>query len=131
MDEPVMGSVGWMDLTVENADEVRDFYAEVVGWGSQGLDMEGGAYQDYVMTNAGGDAVGGVCHARGANAAMPAAWMIYVHVADLDASLSACRETGGEVVVEPREAGGQGRYAVIRDPAGAAMALFQAAEGGE
>lgn len=128
MDEPVVGTVGWMDLTVGDADGVRDFYRQVVGWESEGLPMEGGAYEDYVMASAAGEPVGGVCHARGGNAGLPAVWLVYVNVADLDASLEACRGNGGEVINGPRDFGGQGRYAVIRDPAGAAMALFQAAK---
>ena len=64
----------------------------------------------------------------GANTAgIPPVWMIYIVVADLDASLAQCRARGGEVVGEPREMGGVGRFAFIRDPAGAPCALFEAA----
>ncbi|MDX2033170.1 MAG: VOC family protein [Blastocatellia bacterium] len=119
---PVIGSIGWMDLTVENADQVRDFYSQVAGWQSQGLDM--GGYEDYVMMDPSGKAVGGVCHARGGNVGLPKVWMIYIVVEDLDASLARCREFGGEAVTEPKIAGG-GRYCVVRDPAGVAVALYQ------
>lgn len=128
MERPVVGTVGWIDLTVDDAAGVRDFYRRVVGWGSEGLPMADGAYEDYVMSSSAGEPVAGVCHARGANAGLPSAWLIYVHVADLDASLEACRRGGGTVVAAPRDFGGQGRYAVIRDPAGAALALYQAAD---
>lgn len=131
MDEPVVGTVGWMDLTVEDADGVRDFYRQVVGWGSEGLPMDGGAYEDYVMSSPAGASVGGVCHARGPNAGLPPVWLVYVYVADLDASLEACQDHGGTLISGPRDAGGQGRFAVIRDPAGAAIGLFQAKTGGE
>lgn len=47
-------------------------------------------------------------------------------VADLDASLAACRARGGEVVSDVTPLGAHGRYAVIRDPAGAVAALVQA-----
>jgi len=46
-------------------------------------------------------------------------------MADLDASLTWCRQRGGWVVGGPRDLSG-GRFAVIRDPAGAAAALYQA-----
>jgi predicted enzyme related to lactoylglutathione lyase len=68
----------------------------------------------------------GVCHARGANLDIPPVWMIYVVVADLDVSLAACRAHEGTVLREPREMDGSGRYAMIRDPAGAVCALFEA-----
>src|SRR5690606_21936482 len=83
---PDIGSVSWVDLTVSNAEEVRDFYREVVGWSSEDLDM--GEYADYVMRSpATGEAVAGVCHARGVNAHLPAQWLVYLTVADLEASV--------------------------------------------
>lgn len=120
-----LGKIGWIDLTVPDAENVRDFYCAVTGWRSEGVEM--GGYQDYCMVPPEGGAVAGVCHARGTNAGMPAQWLIYVTVADLEASLARCRALGGAVLQEPRGVGGHGRVAVIRDPAGAVCALFQKA----
>jgi predicted enzyme related to lactoylglutathione lyase len=50
--------------------------------------------------------------------------MMYITVADLDASLAACTANGGRIVAAPRGAGGTARYAVIADPSGATVALF-------
>lgn len=123
--KPVMGTFGWFDLTVADAPGVRDFYREVVGWTVGGVDM--GGYEDYTMSAADGAAVAGVCHARGVNEGLPAQWLAYVHVPDLDASLARVAERGGAVVREARSAGAMGRFAVIRDPAGAVLALFEPA----
>lgn len=120
---PAVGTVGWVDLTVGDAEGVRDFYRAVVGWRAEGEDM--GGYEDFNMLTPAGDCVAGICHARGANAAVPAQWMIYLVVADLDASLAEVAARGGEVVVEPRTMGAA-RYCVIQDPAGAVAALYQA-----
>ncbi len=112
----------WMDLTVPNADQVRDFYAKVAGWKVEALDMDG--YSDYVMKSAAGTAVAGICHARGENATQPPQWLIYITVANLDESLRACTELGGKLLVAPREAG-PSKFAVIQDPSGAVATLFQ------
>ena len=48
------GRIGWQDLTVDNAEVVRDFYSEVVGWKTMPLDM--GDYDDYVMLTPEGQA---------------------------------------------------------------------------
>lgn len=121
------GTIAWHDLTVENADEVREFYRRVVGWRPEPVELDG--YQDFNMRlPRGRDAVAGVCHARGSNADLPAQWLMYVIVPSLDASLEACREEGGEVVAGPRGLGGS-RYAVIRDPAGAVCALYEPSRG--
>lgn len=121
---PQVGSILWYDLTVENADEVRDFYNKVVGWTETPLDM--GGYSDYCMNQpADGKTVAGICHARGGNAGLPAQWLLYITVADLDESLKQVEEKGGKVIRGARNYGDQGRYAVIQDPAGAVAALYQ------
>ena len=120
---PGAGSILWHDLTVERAEEVRDFYRSVVGWESEPVSM--GDYDDFNLLPPGsGEAVAGICHARGSNEGLPAQWLVYVSVEDLDASLSRCVEGGGDVVDGPRSMG-DARYCVIRDPAGAVMAIFQ------
>lgn len=122
-----VGSIGWVDLTVADAARVRDFYKSVVGWTSAAVDM--GGYDDWTMlTPSTGEAIAGVCHARGVNAGLPAQWLVYVTVADLDRSLARCAELGGAVIMEPRDMGGHGRVAVIRDPAGAVLALREPAK---
>lgn len=118
-----VGKIGWIDLTVDDAQGLSEFYRSVVGWKSEPVDM--GGYQDYCMLPADGGAVAGVCHARGVNAGIPAQWLIYVTVADLEASLERCRALGGEVVRAARGLGG--RFAIVRDPAGAVCALYQKA----
>lgn len=117
-----LGAIAWIDLTVPNAAQVRDFYKEVVGWDHEGCDM--GGYEDFNMLPPGTDQpVAGICHAVGANTGIPASWMIYITVPDVDAAAAACVEYGGEVLREPK--GEQARMCVIRDPAGAVCALFE------
>lgn len=121
------GSISWVDLTVENADNLKDFYSAVTGWQTIAIDM--GGYSDYCMNEpATGKTVAGVCHARGVNKELPAQWLIYITVENLDQSISRCIELGGKIISEPRSSGGQGRFAVIRDPAGAVAALFEPAK---
>jgi hypothetical protein len=116
------GRIGWIDMTVEDAPRIRDFYKQVVGWGHDDVPM--GDYPDFSMTAADGEAVAGICHARGSNAELPGGWLIYITVGDIDASVAACEAQGGELVVPVREMGGA-RFCVIRDPAGATAALYQ------
>lgn len=120
---PAPGTIVWTDLTVPDAESVRDFYRSVIGWRPQAVDMKG--YEDFVMTAPeSGDGVAGVCHARGENKDLPAQWLIYVAVEDLEASIVQCHRLGGAVLAGPRPLG-EARYCVIRDPAGAVCALIQ------
>lgn len=122
-DRVAAGTIGWIDITTQDATALRDFYASVVGWGCEPVAM--GGYDDYAMAAAGtGAPVAGICHALGSNADLPPGWLIYIVVEDVEASAAACREQGGEVVVEPRGLA-DGRFCVIRDPAGACAALYQ------
>ena len=119
-----IGSIGWVDLTVEDATGLKDFYREVVGWSTTGVEM--GGYSDFCMNEPQtANSVAGICHARGLNAGLPPVWLIYITVADLDTSMARCVELGGQVIAGPRMMGTQGRYCVVRDPAGAVAALFE------
>ena len=121
--KPPAGALAWLDLTVANADDVRDFYTAVAGWQPQSIQMDG--YSDYAMAPAGSDSpVAGICHKRGSNADFPSHWLIYIAVDDLDKSISECERLGGKVVIGPTDMGAD-RYCVIEDPAGAVAALYQ------
>lgn len=123
MSEAKVGTVGWIDLTVPNAEEVKTFYEQVVGWTSKKHPM--GDYDDYEMQTPSGATVAGVCHQLGMNADLPAQWILYVTVADIDESVQNCLRLGGETITEIRDGGDHGRYCFVKDPAGAAIALIQ------
>ena len=117
------GKIGWIDITVDDANGLRDFYADVVGLVPDAVSM--GEYDDFNMTMpASGEPVCGICHARGSNRDLPGGWMVYFVVDDVDASAAACTAKGGNVLVEPRGLAG-GRFCVIEDPSGATAALYQ------
>lgn len=121
-----VGSITWTDLTVPDAEAVKGFYSEVAGWRFEAVAM--GGYSDFnMLAPDSGRCVAGICHARGGNADIPAQWLVYITVADVEASAARCRELGGAVLVGPKGLGGMGRFCVIRDPAGAVAALFQPA----
>lgn len=122
--KPEPGAITWADLTVPDADTVRDFYAAVAKWKPEPVKM--GDYDDYNMTLANsGQPAAGICHARGVNADLPAQWLVYIIVKNLDESIQKCRELGGKVIAGPKGMGDTGRFCVIQDPAGAVAALFE------
>lgn len=124
--KPQVGTVTWVDLTVQNAESLRDFYKAVVGWDTS--DVEMGGHKDYCMNIPDSkEAVAGVCHAKGVNADLPPVWLIYITVSDLQESIKQCYGRGGKTLTDIKDMG-SGKYCVIQDPAGAVAALFEPAK---
>ncbi len=123
-DKPIIGGFEWADLTVENAEEIRDFYSDVIGYSHSNIKM--GDYNDFCMNSPTDEQTKvGICHAKGQNADIPVGWMIYFNVEDLDHSMKAVVAQGGAIVVGPKGTIENGRYCFIKDPAGATCALYQ------
>jgi uncharacterized protein len=122
-DKNKIGTFGWYDLSVNDAEKVSSFYSEVVGWKKEGLSM--GDYDDYVMKAPNTDeGVAGVCHARGNNAYIPPQWLLYVYVENLDQSLEKCVNLGGKIIGTKRKMG-ESFYCLIQDPEGAHLMLWE------
>ncbi len=122
--KPEIGSIGWVDLTIPNAEEVRTFYGEVVGWKPDAVDM--GGYSDFTMiAPETGKPAAGICHARGVNKDLPPQWLIYISVANMAQSVESCVKLGGKILVQPKSMGSYGTCCVIQDPAGAVAALIE------
>ncbi|TNE89629.1 MAG: VOC family protein [Deltaproteobacteria bacterium] len=111
----------WFDLCTADEPAAVAFYTAVTGWKTES--WEGGSYTMWVAAD--GTAVGGIDAANGA----PAHWLAYLAVADLDTAVGMVRVLGGKVLREPFAIAGVGRAAVIADPAGASLALFQPDDG--
>lgn len=119
-----IGTIAWQDLTVNNAEDVRDFYAEVVGWKPNPVNM--GDYDDFSMAPEGADQPSaGICHAKGDNKNLPPQWLIYIYVENLNTSMTAVEAKGGKLLTEVKSYGGSSKYVIIEDPAGAVCALYE------
>ena len=116
------GQIIWQDLTVKNAEDVKEFYSQVIGWKADPHDM--GEYNDFdIKLPESGETVAGICNARGTNASVPPQWLLYVWVADIQSSIEKCKELGGKIIDGPRKMGGS-NFCVIQDPAGACIAVM-------
>ncbi|GHF97674.1 VOC family protein [Thalassotalea marina] len=122
--ENKIGHMAWLDLSVGNADQVKSFYQEVIGWQSSEVSM--GDYNDYAMLTDEGEAVAGICHAKGCNIDIPPAWLPYFLVENIEQAAQAVQDKGGSMVTEIKSMGDD-KYAVIKDPAGAVCAIYQKA----
>lgn len=116
--------IGWLDLTVDDADGTASFYQAVLGLARTPISMDGG-YDDYVLHPAGKEGPAcGVCHRRGTNAKLPAVWIPYFEVEALDAALEAATAGGGKLIDGPKSAGPGKKGATLTDPSGATFAII-------
>jgi uncharacterized protein len=114
------GALSWNELNTRDSEAAKAFYSDVFGWTFEEKEYERGAYT--IISND-DEGIGGVSDRVPAEA--PAHWLVYFAVEDLDATLEAARERGGEVPAGPFDISEVGRIAVIKDPWGAFVALIQ------
>lgn len=119
--ETTIGSVVWRDLTVENADEIKDFYSKVVGWKASPHSM--GDYNDYDISDKDGNVIAGICNKKGSNSDVPSQWLVYIQVEDVEQSAKDCLELGGKILDGPKKMGSS-NFCVIEDPTGAVLGLI-------
>jgi predicted enzyme related to lactoylglutathione lyase len=99
-----------------------DFYTKVAGWGTQ--DWNGGGVP-YTMWTTKDAPIGGVMKLPAdMQAAVPPHWIGYVAVPSVDESAAQAASLGGRVLTPPMDIPEVGRFAVIADPQGAAIAIF-------
>lgn len=117
---PGMHTVCWSELMTADLDAATGFYGELVGWtfsSDMGPDMK-------VMKV--GDAMVASMRQLPAEAAgMPAHWMNYVLVEEVDVHQSKAESLGATVLRGDTEIPGMGRFAILQDPTGAVSAIWK------
>lgn len=116
-------SLCWMELMVRDVPRAAAFCAELFGWRPKA--MEGGPFA-YTEFYAGERPLAGLMAMEGPQwEGIPAHWMAYIRVEDVDAAAARATELGGHVCVPPRDIPGVGRFAVLDDPQGATFSVFR------
>jgi predicted enzyme related to lactoylglutathione lyase len=111
----------FMDLRTGDPARSRRFYSDLFGWTI--VDVPAGPVTMPMFTGVDG-AWGGFTPLAAADDRRPQ-WIPYAPVADLDAAVARAAELGA-TVVRSRVDFPQGSVAVIDDPAGATLALWEA-----
>ena len=113
-------TLNWNELATRDIDAAKAFYGAVFGWGGQTQAFEG---TTYTMWTVGDRPVGGMIQMNDQwPARHPPHWMVYIAVADVDATAAKVAELGGTVPVPPTDAA-FGRFAVCNDRHGAAFSI--------
>lgn len=112
----------WVETGQPDPRAAADFYGELFGWDVE-TRAPAGASEDYRVARLDGRDVAAI-------AGTPpdsdrADWSTYVRVDDVDRTVARVTDAAGAVAVPPRDVGDAGRMAVLTDPTGAALRLWE------
>lgn len=120
----VRGRFVWYDLMVDDFDKAAAFYSEIAGWKTQA--WEGESTMPYTMWAIGERSIGGMMPLpeEAKKMGAPPHWLAYVGTPDVDATAKQAEELGGKILMPAMDIPEVGRFAMIADPQGAAIAAF-------
>lgn len=125
IDSHPIHAISWIDLAARDLPASVEFYAGLFGWNAVNDDGH-----PYTIFQAGTAAVAGAMELTPEMGEMPPVWSAYVNVVDADATCAAATAAGGAVMQPPFDISDGGRIAVIADPAGAVICLFEGGSDG-
>lgn len=115
------GIFSWVELVTQDVEGSKKFYTELLGWETKSTEMPGGmVYETYMNGN---KPVAGMIKAPEAN--MPTAWMNYITVEDLDATIEKAQALGAHLCVPAMDIPDMGRFAGIADPQGGFVCFWE------
>ena len=120
------GTPNWVDLQTTNQDAAKAFYSGLFGWTYDDQPMPQGPV--YSMAMLGGHPVAAIAPQSPelAAAGAPPMWNTYLTTDSVADSVARAETAGGTVAMAPFDVMDAGRMAFVLDPAGAAVALWQA-----
>jgi predicted enzyme related to lactoylglutathione lyase len=123
---PGAGIPCWMDLLTSDAARAREFYGQIFGWQALEPSPEFGGY--FMFTLDGAPAAGGMPilpEMAATDVDMTDGWGVYLASPDAKASIERVVAHGGKVRMPPMEVADLGTQAIIEDPGGARIGIWQ------
>jgi len=117
------GEINHIEFPADDLGRAKRFYGAVAGWEFSAMD----GMPDYWLFRS-GEGYGGAIGKRGVSTG--AALRDYIEVDSIETAIAASDANGGTTVEPKTEIQGMGWDAVLRDPEGTEIGLFQAAPRG-
>ncbi|MBX3044773.1 MAG: VOC family protein [Candidatus Kapabacteria bacterium] len=116
----------WLDLATTDPVGAKIFYSKVFGW--ETMDVPVGEDMVYTMLNLKGQPVAALSlmPKEQADMNMPPFWTSYIAVDDAAATCVKAERNAGKVVMPPMQVMDEGYMAILQDPEGAYVGIWQA-----
>jgi predicted enzyme related to lactoylglutathione lyase len=115
------GKISWKELMTRDAEVSAGFYRGLFGWVREEVDLGGSTY---TLFKVGDESVAGMAVLSAKSEGTPEGWTNYVTVKNLEDSIAKACELGGKVCKDITGLQ-MGRFAIIQDPYGAVVGLWQ------
>lgn len=119
------GTPSWIDLMSPDVDASTAFYTELFGWDAEDQHDDEGT-RIYTMFKQDGRDIAGLGGQMPGMDSMPPMWNSYVATDDCEETVARAEKAGGTVVAPPMKVMDSGSMAIVQDPAGAVISIWQA-----
>jgi uncharacterized protein len=109
-----------IELTTDNLGKAKEFYGKLFSWNLEDMPMPDGTY---TMIKA-GEGPGGGMMAKPAPE-VPTAWLPYVQVDSVEETVAKTKKLGGKVMKDKTPIPGMGAFAILLDPTGGAIGVWE------
>jgi predicted enzyme related to lactoylglutathione lyase len=123
----VPGALVWTELLTKDVKQAGAFYTGLFPWTTEVQQMPN---MEYTLFKRGDANAGGMMALTPEMKGVPPHWMPYFGVTDCDATTKKTTDLGGGVHLAPHDIPGVGRFAILKDPQGAAFSILQAVKTG-
>jgi predicted enzyme related to lactoylglutathione lyase len=126
VDSHTAGTINWVDMVSTDLDAASAFYTGLFGWETQDMPMPGGGevYRFFRLGGRDAAAAGSMPPEMSAQG-IPSHWNVWV-AGNADQIIEKAAAAGGQVLMAPMTLGPSGRLAMVADPGGAAVGVWEA-----
>ena len=125
IDEHAPGSFCWIELGTTDQSAAKNFYSSLFGWHASDSPMGPGQVYTIFKLEGRDAAAGYTLMPEQQAAGLSPNWLVYISVENADSAAQRAVTLGGKVTRPPFDVMDFGRMAVLQDPAGTTLAVWQ------
>jgi len=119
------GNFCWVELATTDQSAAESFYTKIFGWSANNIPMGPDSVYTIFQLERRDAAASCTLRSDQLQRGVPPHWNVYVAVQSADATAARVAGLGGTVLAPPFDVSDAGRMAVLQDPTGAALSIWQ------